>query len=89
MGSDETAITIPGGARVIDVFDGNGCHRVQIIYFFGRPLRSRTPSGLGLTLGSRLERVRRFLVLPESSGSKTLAFCVGDIWLEMHLGRCI
>ena len=24
MGSDETAITIPGGARVIDVFDGNG-----------------------------------------------------------------
>ena len=24
MGSDETAITIPGGARVIDVFYGNG-----------------------------------------------------------------
>jgi hypothetical protein len=24
MGSDETAITVPGGARVIDVFDGNG-----------------------------------------------------------------
>jgi len=24
MGSDETASTIPGGARVIDVFDGNG-----------------------------------------------------------------
>ena len=24
MGSDETAITIPGGARVIGVFDGNG-----------------------------------------------------------------
>ena len=24
MGSDETAITIPGGPRVIDVFDGNG-----------------------------------------------------------------
>ena len=23
MGSDETAITIPGGPRVIDVFDGN------------------------------------------------------------------
>ena len=33
---------------------------------------SRTPSGLGLRSGSRLERVRRFLVLPESSGSKTL-----------------
>ena len=24
MGSDETAITIPGGPRVIDVFEGNG-----------------------------------------------------------------
>ena len=24
MGSDENAITIPGGPRVIDVFDGNG-----------------------------------------------------------------
>ena len=24
MGSDETASTIPGGPRVIDVFDGNG-----------------------------------------------------------------
>ena len=24
MGSDETAITIPGGPLVIDVFDGNG-----------------------------------------------------------------
>ena len=24
MGSEETAITVPGGPRVIDVFDGNG-----------------------------------------------------------------
>ena len=24
MGSDETAITIPGGPRVITIFDGNG-----------------------------------------------------------------
>ena len=24
MGSDETVITVPGGPRVIDVFDGNG-----------------------------------------------------------------
>ena len=24
MGSNETAMTIPGGPRVIDVFDGNG-----------------------------------------------------------------
>ena len=24
MGSDETATTVPGGSRVIDVFDGDG-----------------------------------------------------------------
>ena len=24
MGSDETTIAVPGGPRVIDVFDGNG-----------------------------------------------------------------
>ena len=34
MGSDETATATTGGPRVIDVFDGDGCHRVQIIYFF-------------------------------------------------------
>ena len=34
MGSDEAAITIPGGPRVIDVFDGDGAHRAQITYFF-------------------------------------------------------
>ena len=27
MGSDETAITVPGGPRVIDVFDGNDGRR--------------------------------------------------------------
>ena len=34
MGSDETAITIPGGPWVITFFTGTGRHRVQIIYFF-------------------------------------------------------
>ena len=64
MGSDETAITIPGGARVIDVFSGDGRHRAQIIYFFRMQIGSRTPSGIGLGSGSRLDRMRRSLVLP-------------------------
>ena len=34
MGSDEAAITIPGGPRVIDVLTGTVRHRAQIIYFF-------------------------------------------------------
>ena len=34
MGSDETAITIPGGPRVITYLTVTGRHRVQIIYFF-------------------------------------------------------
>ena len=72
MGSDETATATTGGPRVINVFSGDGCHRVQIIYFFRGQIGARTRSGIGLRSGSRLERVRRFLVLPESSGSKTL-----------------
>ena len=48
IGSDGTAITILGGPQVIDVFDGTGRHRVQIIYFFRGQLGSRTPSGIGL-----------------------------------------
>ena len=41
MGSDETAITLPGGPRVIDVFDGNGAPSGPIYLLFsdaGRPL---------------------------------------------------
>ena len=64
MGSEETAITILGGARVIDVFYGNGCHRVQIIYFFRWQIGPRTPSGTCLGSGSRLRRMRLFLELP-------------------------
>ena len=58
MGSDETAITIPGGPRVIDVFYGDGRHRVQIIYFLWMQIGSRTPSGIGLESGGRLRRMR-------------------------------
>ena len=34
MGSDETAITLPGGPRVIDVFDGNGAPSGPICTLF-------------------------------------------------------
>ena len=73
MGSDETASTIPGGARVISVFDGNGAPSVQITHFFRGQIDSRTPSGVGLVVGSRLYRIRHqcgSLVLSGSSESK-------------------
>ena len=72
MGSDETATATTGGPRVIAYFTVTGHHRAQIVYFFRIQIGSRTPSGMGMGSGSRLERVRRFLVLPESSGLKTL-----------------
>ena len=70
MGSDETAITIPGGPRVIDVFDGNGAPSGQIIYFFGMQIGSRTRSGIGLGSSSRLHRMRQRLGLPR------------ELWIE-------
>ena len=51
MGSDETAITIPGGPRVIDVFDGNGAPSGPNYTLFVGPVRllevSRGRSGSG------------------------------------------
>ena len=58
MEPNETAITIPGGPRVIGVFDGTGRHRAQIKHFFGTQIGSWTPYGLGLKLVSRLHRMR-------------------------------
>ena len=89
MESDETATATTGGPRVIAYFTVTGRHRAQIVYFFRGYIGSRTPSGLGLTLGSRLERLRRFSVLPESSGSKSLANHGQVSCTQMHLGRCI
>ena len=42
MGSDETAITIPGGPRVIDVFDGNGG---KLLVLWARPESFFRPDG--------------------------------------------
>ena len=51
MGSDETAITIPGGPRAIDIFDGNGAPSGPNYTLFSdadRPLEvSRGGSGDG------------------------------------------
>ena len=58
MGPNETASTLPGGPRVISVFDVHGCCRAQIKHFFGVLIGSRTPYGLGLMVGSRLHCMR-------------------------------
>ena len=73
MGSDETAITIPGGPRVIAYFTGTGRHRIQITRFFRGQIGSWRSLGVGLVVGSRLYRIRHRcggLVLSESTGSK-------------------
>ena len=71
MGPDETATATTGGPRVIDVFDGNGAPSGQIIYFFRMQIGPRARSGIGLGSGSRLRRMRPYLVLSESSGSRS------------------
>ena len=84
MGSDETAITIPGGPRVIDVFDGNGCHRAQIAHFFRGQIGSWRPLGVGLVVSKRLYRIRRRcggLVLSESPGSHCQVIHAIPPWL--------
>ena len=76
MGSNETATATTGGPRVIDVFSGDGCHRVQIIYFFRMRVGSRTPSRIGLGSGGPLDRMRKRLVLPR------------ELWIEIFGKSC-
>ena len=63
IGSDETAITIPGALEKLTYLTGTGRHRVQIIYFLWIQIGSWTPSGIGLVSDSRLVRMRRRLLL--------------------------
>ena len=63
MGSDETATATTGGSRVIPYFTGTGRHRVQIAHFFRMQIGSRTPSGIGLGSGGRVDRMRQRLGL--------------------------
>ena len=76
MGSNETAITIPGALEKLTFFTGTGRHRVQIIYFFRMQIGSWRSLEVGLVVDSRLYRIRPQcggLVLLESSGKQTLA----------------
>ena len=63
MGSNETAIALPGGPWVIDVFDGNGAPSgPNYLLFAGadRPLEvSRGRLGSVLDTCARLHRMRR------------------------------
>ena len=88
MGPNETTSMIPGGPRVISVFDGSGCHRAQIKHFLGMQIGSRFPHGLGLMVVSRLHRMRMRLWLSQGSRSIMLATSARDFELEMHHGRC-
>ena len=81
MGSDETAITIPGALEKLTFFTGTGRHRAQIIYFLWMQIGSRTPSGIGLRSDSRLDRMRRFLGPSESSEAIAKLFMV--LWAAL------
>ena len=80
MGSDETAITIPGGARVIDVFYGNEAPSGPNCTLFSGMVGCWRSLGVGLVVGSRLCRIRHrcgSLELPESSRTQAKLFMVG------------
>ena len=66
MGSDETAITIPGALEKLTFFTGTGRHRVQIAHFFRGQIGSWRSLGVGLVVGSRLRRIRRRLGPPRA-----------------------
>ncbi len=73
MGSNETAITIPGALEKLTFFTGTERHRAQIIYFFRMQIGSRTLSGIGLGSGGPLDSMRRCLGLSR------------ELWIE-HFG---
>ena len=73
MGSNETAIIIPGALEKLTFFTGTGRHRVQIAHFFRGQIGSWRSLEVGLVVGKRLYRTRHrcsSLVLSGSSGSK-------------------
>ena len=83
MGSDETAITIPGALEKLTFFTGTGRHRVQIAHFFRGQIGSWRPLGVGLVLGKRLSRIRRrcgSLVSSESPESHCQVIHAIDAW---------
>ena len=71
MGSDETAMAITGGPRVIDVFSGNGAPFGPYAHFFRGQIGSWRSLGVGMVVGSRLHRIRQRLGSPESSRGRS------------------
>ena len=69
MGSDETAITIPGGPRVIDVFDGDGAPSGPNCALFSGADRlleaSRGRSGIGYASAPHTPSTRQFSALQD------------------------
>ena len=90
MGPNETASTLPGGPRIISVFDVHGCCRAQIKHFFGMQTGSRTPHGLGLMVGRRLHRLRMRFGHPialKGLELKSLADHASGRWSAERIGR--
>ena len=90
MGPNETASMIPGGPRVIAVFDGNGYCRAQIKHFLGMQTGSRTPHGLSLMVGGRLHRLRMRFGHPTALKAldlQTLPDHASVSWTAKRIGR--
>ena len=86
MGSNETATATTGGPRVIDVFDGNGAPSGPNYLLLWMQIGSRTPSGIGLRSGSRLDRMRRFLgpsIASEAIANPLLGGSVAVLWAAL------
>ena len=87
MGSDETAITLLGGPRVIDVFDGNGAPSGPNCTLFSGADRLldalRDRSGVGWSPGPRAP----VLEGSESSGSHCQVIHAWMAWSVERIGR--
>ena len=83
MGSDDTAITIPGALEKLTFFTGTGRHRAQIAHFFRGQIGSWRSLGVGLVVGKRRYRIRHRCgsqKLPEGSGSKSWPITAKVAW---------
>ena len=87
MGPDETAITIPGALEKFTFFTGTGRHRAQIAHFYRGHIGSWRPHGVGLVVGSRLYRMRRFLGPSEGPEAIARLFMVQCADLLRDIGR--
>ena len=81
MGSDETAITIPGALEKLTFFTGTGRHRARIAHFFPGQIGSWRSLEVGLVVGSRLCRMRRFLGAPRALEAMAKLFMV--LWAAL------